>query len=130
MTTLNDVLDAMEKNGYKKIKGEFIEYKEEISSDYPFPQLTDKVIGACAIGQAALNLNKDPYDVDGIVSGYLTNIGPGAFAIWQAIMVDNDRSNKRIRTIARTARKNFKDIGIDLDAPIVVVYSDGERAEL
>jgi len=104
--TVADILDAMERNGYKKVKNEFIEY-ERTYDERNFVKITDKVLGACAIGQAALNLKLDPHTLDMTVARYLDEIGPGARMVWNGIILDNDHSNKQIPAIARIALDCF-----------------------
>lgn len=55
MATFNtrQFIDAMEKNGYRKANGTFVQYKEG----------TIEVYAACAVGQALLNL--------GVMPGYV-----------------------------------------------------------
>ena len=65
---VNQILDAMEKNGYKKVRGTFFRVKEEYGyykqhthRDTSLrPDKESDLIGACAIGQAALNLHVSP----------------------------------------------------------------------
>lgn len=45
---LSEIIDAIEKNGYPQITGQYVVYDEET-----------KVIGACALGQAGLNLGSE-----------------------------------------------------------------------
>lgn len=71
--TLADIIDAIEKNGYTQIIGEFIRYD---------PDDGKTVIGACALGQAALNLDVHPdklfkairYDASDRVVGFTNTI--------------------------------------------------------
>ena len=51
MTTLADVIDAIEKNGLEKVQGEYIRYD---ASNTP--------VAGCAIGQAAINLDVGHYE--------------------------------------------------------------------
>lgn len=48
--TGKDIIEAMRKNGYKKIRGGLIRYKERADGS------KGPIAGACAIGQAAINL--------------------------------------------------------------------------
>lgn len=51
--TSRDIIDAMERNGYRKANGTFVQFKGD----------TNEVYAACAIGQALLNLGVNPEDV-------------------------------------------------------------------
>lgn len=49
-----EIIDAIEQNGYKQIRGNYIKFVEGVLGN---ERGKENVLGACAIGQAALNLN-------------------------------------------------------------------------
>lgn len=51
-TTVNGFIAAIRRNGYKQSKGSFVRYDAD-----------GKVESACALGQAGLNLNKNPNEL-------------------------------------------------------------------
>lgn len=59
---LEDIIEAMEKNGYKKVRGEFIVWSKNNLDSFGMYE-NEPVVGACAIGQAALNLEMLPVHV-------------------------------------------------------------------
>lgn len=101
--TVNQLLDAIEKNGYDQYFG-------DIFSD---PTVYNETEGrfeayrgsACALGQGILNLGFYTLSAD-----RLTGIVP---KIWEAIMTKNDIEEKDIPTIVREIREEFPD---DLEA--------------
>ena len=113
MTTLADVLDAMERNGYTKIQSEYIEYDYSMEGDSN--DFTQKVFGACAIGQAALNLEIRPSLLDRQVSKSLDSTG---MKIWHRVPELNDTTNWKVSTIAKRTRDSFIKAGIDLNLKI------------
>lgn len=105
--TLGDVFDAIEKNGYPQIRGNFIKYKGDDD--------TNDVIGACAVGQGALNLGVAPTEL-----GYhLANIKVGDRPLSDAIFSRNDGSKWKCKTIATFFRKKLEG---QLDTVVMKVY--------
>lgn len=99
-TTLGVVARAIRKNGYKQAIGTFVEEKN------------GKVVAACALGQAALNLHCDPhnlvYALDRIKSA--DGIGLG-----QTIINWNDTNKWTLAYIAERIEKDWTD---DLSATV------------
>ena len=60
---LKDIIDAIEKNGYKKSKGNYIQMKDGSTPFAYLPEDLTAVVSACAMGQAALNLGITPNEL-------------------------------------------------------------------
>lgn len=93
--TIDDVIKAIEENGYEPKKGGFYFYGLD----------TDQyvVVGACAIGQAALNLKCEPNSLLSALNYATKNL------IGNIIVNYNDRRDiKRYPTIAKFARKTLE----------------------
>lgn len=100
---LSEVFDAIEKNGLPQIKNWFYEFKGFGKSD-SLKRLNDTIIGTCALGQAAVNLNADAnqlYDQINEVEPFL-RIGD-IIAGW------NDTTGLTYKEIADRGRKEFTD---------------------
>lgn len=100
--TVNDILNAMEKNGYRKAKKVFISFRSsappmsKVAYDYNdvLPD-TENVYAACAFGQAALNL--------GIPHRKFFNAFPNAHVIVEL----NDYTSKSIKQIVKEYRERY-----------------------
>lgn len=107
---VSDVLDAMEKDGYKKATGTFFRNRKRANIDW---DARSNVVYACAIGQAALNLNIDPNTLQ-LALG--PKLGPEIVSL-------NDESSRTVRSIARLLKKQWdqdiqeRSLGIMIDAP-------------
>lgn len=88
--TLAQILDAMEKDGYKKITGLYVLHKDHLA--------TGEVLGACALGQAGLNLEINPELLASLPDD-----------IYIHITDLNDRTTMSVAAIARNTREKFKD---------------------
>lgn len=93
--TIREFLDAMEKNGYTKARYSYIEY--DINTDD-----RSVMVGACAYGQAALNLGIDPGVLHQAVQIFLDTreLSISAFDIVSL----NDHTEMDVPEIARQAR--------------------------
>ena len=90
--TLDDVIDAIEQNGYIQGYGDFFKYTG----------LGDKTIGsACAIGQAALNLDVDEYHLFGQLNTAFGGLG-------YKISEQNDHMKWELKRIAKYLRRNLR----------------------
>lgn len=56
LTRVKRIAEAIRKNGMKQIWGSYYQYKNKGESNFRYPG--DEVIAACAIGQAAVNLDE------------------------------------------------------------------------
>lgn len=109
---VSDVLDAMEKDGYKKARGTFFRSakREEISWND-----RNQVVYACAIGQAALNLNIDP----ALLQHHL------GLKLSESIIDLNDDSGRSVRSIAKYLKKELGPL--ILDRMIDIMIDDPEQ---
>ena len=101
MTTLGNVIDAIEKNGYEQITGKFI-------INDPILKLGKIKIGsktkACAFGQAALNLRIRHQDLwMRIASTYEIRMFPSR------VVELNDHLKLSIPEIVKSLREEYKD---------------------
>lgn len=94
--TLRELIDAMEKNGWKKARGTFFRNAKRHSINSDFVK-RDQVVYACAIGQAALNLGVTPPMI-GFSGDTLGKIAK-----------KNDTTGMTVPEIAQWAREEFKD---------------------
>lgn len=111
---VSDVIDAIEKNGYPQLKSIYIEWT---SSEPGKVGVFDKtrVAGACAIGQAALNLGISWTEIDAALDDIrLESEGKGLSAY---IIKLNDENGLSCKEIAAELRKDFPEI-LDLDLDI------------
>jgi len=109
---VSEVIDAIEKNGYPKIKDVFIQKNPRVNI-LGF-KYGSKITGACAIGQAALNLGVFYED---LYRG-LNKIQKGFHGSLKGRIVElNDYTEMTIPEIAQQVREEFKDY---LDAKIDV----------
>jgi hypothetical protein len=88
--TLNDFIDAIEKNGLKKIQGQYIKY-----DDTPIVP-----IAGCALGQAAINLGVDYASLDG-------RIDTISHRLRQMIVDLNDETELSLPEIAYAVRQHY-----------------------
>jgi len=109
--TLEQILDAMEKNNYKKAKGTYFRVGRKAVNELPE---IDETFSACAIGQAAANLKQSRGDfVYSVLSRY--NMDPKNICehlrykryetLADIIVHLNDRHNMTVKSIAKRARK-------------------------
>lgn len=84
--TTKDLIDAMERNGYRKANGAFVQFKEG----------THEIWAACAVGQALLNLGVSPTSVNDVATVYLH----GMWGIYDL----NDNQKWPIKRIAKEAK--------------------------
>jgi len=100
--SVGDILDAMERNGYPQIDNFFVKYED------------GKVLGACAIGQAGLNLNILPIEVYMFLNKayndeeFNTDLG-------DLIAADNDNLVFPVDEVARNWRNKLIAMGADLN---------------
>jgi hypothetical protein len=66
-----DVLKAIRKNGYEKVKGSYFHYEGRGLSDRF--TANDKVVGGCALGQGALNYELEPLALCQILRAWVTS---------------------------------------------------------
>jgi len=85
--TTRDVIEAMERNGYRKANGAFVQFKEN----------SQEVYAACAIGQALLNLGVKPENVEE-AAAYL----PGALT--SSVYDLNDQQKWELKRIVREVK--------------------------
>lgn len=106
---VSNVIDAIEKNGYPQAKSIYIEWEQGAPN-------TDKmyVVGACAIGQAALNLGVPWTDLDYALDNIHLESGKGLSAY---IITLNDENGLSCKEIAEQVRSDFPGI-LDLDIDI------------
>ena len=95
--TVREIADAIEKNGYPHIKNNYITRDK----------ITYEVLGACALGQAALNLGVDVDVVDSL-----------PFAV--EVISLNDDKGWSLKDIAHYLRESYAS---NLDE---IVYNDEE----
>lgn len=95
-TTVRDVFNAMEKNGYRKARGIF--YRRSKASKYA--SKLGPIISACAIGQAALNLNIPP----NVLQHALTFVD---HRLTTEIIRLNDTTTKTVPEIAKELRIKY-----------------------
>jgi hypothetical protein len=108
MSTLQDVISAIRKNGYTKAKGAYINYKGE----------TNKILSACALGQGSLNLGIPAGRLDralGKIWGEKSGINLSSVIVYK-----NDESDMTIPEIADVAEQWLIENEIPLDTPIFV----------
>lgn len=91
--TLGDFFDAMEKNGYPKAIASYI--NRDLA--------TGQIIGACAMGQAGLNMDIPPSVLATQISYRFGGMLPAT------IYTQNDDTKKRVKTIAKELRAKYKD---------------------
>lgn len=96
--TYRQIIDAMERNGYRKASGSWVTFKD---SD----REKGEVYSACAMGQALLNLGVRPKDV--VAASYSIGIG-----LKHAVIGQNDSQHLPIKQIAQNIREQFAN---DLD---------------
>ena len=101
--TVEEVLDAMEKNGYRQAYGRYFEYSDH-DVDKP-------VIAACAMGQAAINLGVRAESLDNFLSKFIVD----SWSMNSYIVEQNDvhhLSPKAIAGLIRTwlAKEGFTTI--------------------
>jgi hypothetical protein len=85
---IRDVVEAIRKDGLTKTKGEFFEYDKT----------GEKIIGGCALGQAALNLSVRTDELWGEL--------PEGFR--DRVVVLNDHTNLELPEIATQIEEEFK----------------------
>lgn len=99
--TVQQFIDAIRKNGYPQIKGDYIRRDSN-----------NKVIGACVYGQAALNLSVNPSVLHTAFGSYLFNIIDADILFW------NDTEGLTLDEIAsrldETVPNKYKSTRIDL----------------
>lgn len=88
--TILEVLDAMEKNGYQKAIGAWVK------RDY------DKIISACAFGQAGLNLNVNPNNL-------AASVGRVSPKLQRDVINLNDKTVTEVPEIARQMKTRYSD---------------------
>jgi hypothetical protein len=110
--TPEDILDAMERNGYRKANGTFIQIKKEFKGEYTegelrdlagglmLPKSPDHVYAACAMGQAGLNLGVPPARLD--LNHYETDVSSST------VFHMNDSKGLPVKTIAKKLKKRIK----------------------
>lgn len=113
---ISQVLDAMEKNGYPQIKGILV--TEVPRSFGPFT-LKPKIEGACAIGQAALNLGVRPRSLQYALSSVYVSTPSYHTSLADRIVSKNDLEGVPVRQIARELRNEIP--AHNLDRTIFVV---------
>ncbi len=102
--TIKDVLNAIRKNGYKKIQGSYYEYVESNRTNWERPYET--ATGACAFGQAALNLGMhNANDLDERVGH--SNINIDFIPINQHIRRLNDMTEMTLPEIADVVERQL-----------------------
>lgn len=117
---LGEIFDAIEKNGWPQIRGEMILYSEE----------TSEIVGACAWGQAYLNLKERyPEQSNSALmspSVFATRVGdaishssinPMMGALPRRVYLLNDTKEMPIVEIARYLRdsyRNYLDVELDV----------------
>jgi hypothetical protein len=95
--TIDDVLDAIEKNGLEQTFGSF--FKTEGEDYVNNPPKSGKIIGACALGQAALNLGVNNFSLTDTLNLALPNTRLG-----QRIIKMNDHKKRSFAHIANYYR--------------------------
>lgn len=68
--TINDIVDALKRNGIKQIEGHYFQYASGKSDRFR----QDRIIGACAAGQIAINLGVSVEDLDNVFTDLLGDI--------------------------------------------------------
>lgn len=100
---VSQVIDAIEQNGYKQIRGSYITWEDSLYS----PRDKDHVVGACALGQAALNLGIGFTDIEGALNEvYLGSAGN----LDEYIIELNDGAGLTCKQIAAEIRARFPEI--------------------
>lgn len=111
--TLQEFLDMMEKNGYKKGRGGYIFYKHENGLTGASSQLPTNIYGmnppmitrACAIGQAALNMNIPPITLEAALRDFAVN----GQNIADEIIHLNDKTGASVPEIAQKMKAKYAD---------------------
>lgn len=98
--TLGDFFDAMEKNGWRKATGAYVVRSKN----------GDKVLRACAYGQAGLNLDIDPTDLAHRTKLAVMEATKGSKHIYSEITHLNDFTSTSVPNIARKLREEYKDL--------------------
>jgi len=95
--TVSDILDAIERNGLPKAKGEYFHR-----------DTSEKIVGACALGQAAFNLDISPSDLDSKLT-YIKedDVDEYRYNLSSYIVDLNDNGNYSFEEIARRVRQKF-----------------------
>ena len=93
--TVDDVLDAIEKNGLEQLFGHFF---SDGKVDYNHKIGMKKIIKACAIGQASINLDINPFALIGGLNDAVPNLG-------KRIVMMNDNRKKSFKEIATYYRR-------------------------
>lgn len=123
--TLGEIIDAMEKNGFPQITRQMVEYSEKsltIGSDYTGKP---EVIGACAMGQAALNLGVDPENLYQTIRWYNSNKNNSEYPPQYPLLTlpirvfnMNDQQGMSCADIAGKLRKEYADyLNVSLTIP-------------
>lgn len=109
--TLRDVLDAMRKNGFKKSRGDMLRgqrykvfgqtFHKNVTIDSP----REDVKAGCALGQAAYNLQVNPFALSDALQ-FGKNDGQ---EIRDRIFHLNDETGKSLQEIADTIEIEYKD---------------------
>jgi hypothetical protein len=108
--TVRQLLDAIEKNGLPQERGTFVRTSNTFEG-------WSSVLGACAIGQAALNLGVDWYDLE---SGFAEVKTKGRRLLINSIIGRNDSHGWSYKEIAEYYREKFAD---RLDEPVTFKVS-------
>lgn len=88
--TVDEFIDAMEKNGLEKIRGSY--YREGV----------DGIYAGCAFGQAAINLGVAPHDLRGSMR-FISEVAA------RDIIHQNDYSDATLPEIAQGLRKRYSE---------------------
>jgi hypothetical protein len=87
--TVDDFLDAIEKNGLTKLQYSYVDDIKTITA-------------GCAFGQAAVNLDVDP-------SSLRLNISNISFILMSGVINDNDHTEMTLPEIARKWREKYSE---------------------
>lgn len=102
--TYRKLVEAMRKNGYRKVRGSYFKYKNTDGRrgtwDSSRIYKDTALFGACAMGQAALNLDVDPNE---LIQGIDYKIRERIFSL-------NDRTGKTVPQIANIIEEEFASI--------------------
>ena len=109
--TIDEYIDAIEKNGYPQAFGQLYVFKDELGNIWHQPKR--EVIAACALGQALLNLQDEGFDpINDVASFGLLHDGNLLFQYegWERTIVGattylNDEKHLPLKEIAKTLRK-------------------------
>lgn len=102
---VREITAAIRKDGYAKTQGQYF-IREP--ANFNVPWFDRKVVAACALGQASLNLNVSAADLEAALRP-ITSDSETHRSLGGMIIRLNDFTNKNMAEIADTVEAEFKD---------------------